>query len=573
VATSQAAPAEPILPRAGWILGPSSDFLLFLGTPLLIVPLIALAQVPWTVPALYVAVASFGSVGHHLPGMMRAYGDRALFERFKLRFVVAPIFLVVTCVAFNLWQQPPLGLVLLAWGLWHLFMQAHGLARIYDGKVGSTDAVTVRLDFLLLGTWFIAIIVLSDLRLPLLLLTLYKCGVPLVASSTIAALRHASLLAIVAVTLVYAAHALRRARGGTPPNFVKLALHASTIGFFWFCNFRVEHVLLAILMFELFHDVQYLAIVWVFNRRRAASPGAGAFTRFLFRRRAYLVLLYVGMVAAYGALSLAGRRSDVDSIDGVIGGLVFASTLLHFYYDGFIWKLRETEVSRTLGVKADEAPGWARSQRRAGGAGHALKWAYFVAPLALLTLGAQSATTTDAQRFSSVAELAPTNGSMQAKLAEVLAREGDLAGAIEAGRRALEHLTPDGPHADLRVRAGQNLVTALMRRSIALVEQGDPEAAAPLAQEAVALDPAVPSKVRATAKSAHARANLAVAGTHYTLATSIDPLDLESWVGLAQVRAAEGRLAEARRCAERAAALAPDAPAVVALRKTLARSR
>jgi hypothetical protein len=40
-------------------------------------------------------------MGHHLPGMIRAYGDRALFERFKWRFILAPLFLLAVCVAFS----------------------------------------------------------------------------------------------------------------------------------------------------------------------------------------------------------------------------------------------------------------------------------------------------------------------------------------------------------------------------------------------------------------------------------------------------------------------------------------
>ena len=36
------------------------------------------------------AVAAFASIGHHLPGFLRAYGDRELFRRFRWRFLLAP---------------------------------------------------------------------------------------------------------------------------------------------------------------------------------------------------------------------------------------------------------------------------------------------------------------------------------------------------------------------------------------------------------------------------------------------------------------------------------------------------
>ncbi len=48
----------------------------------------ALAQTRWSAQDIYLFVAAFGAMGHHLPGMIRAYGDRSLFERFKWRFIL-----------------------------------------------------------------------------------------------------------------------------------------------------------------------------------------------------------------------------------------------------------------------------------------------------------------------------------------------------------------------------------------------------------------------------------------------------------------------------------------------------
>ena len=44
-------------------------------------------------------------------------------------------------------------------------------------------------------------------------------------------------------------------------------------------------MLVGIALFEVFHDVQYLTIVWIFNVNRVdRNPGVGSFARFLFRR-------------------------------------------------------------------------------------------------------------------------------------------------------------------------------------------------------------------------------------------------------------------------------------------------
>src|SRR5262245_54971202 len=63
---------------SSWILDPWRDFILIVGPPFLIVPALWIAQSRFRADQIYLMVASFGAVGHHLPGMMRAYGDRFL---------------------------------------------------------------------------------------------------------------------------------------------------------------------------------------------------------------------------------------------------------------------------------------------------------------------------------------------------------------------------------------------------------------------------------------------------------------------------------------------------------------
>ncbi len=559
------------LPAFGWIMGPWQDFLLFIGTPLIVVPLILLAQQAWSVTTLFVAVASFGAMGHHLPGMMRAYGDRALFARFKVRFIVAPLLLLAVCIGFKAWNSSPLQLAIFGWGLWHAFMQAHGIARIYDAKAGSVDPMTIRLDFLLLGCWFLGVVLLSPLRLPQLMGFLYDCGFPFVAPAVIEALQGAAATAMLGVTAVYVVHALRRTRAGTPPSALKLVLHVTTIAFWAFCNLVVSNVLLAILLFEIFHDVQYLAIVWTFNRRRVGSdPAVGAFTRFLFRQRGYLVVLYVGLVAGYGSLSYLGDTSATYGFGELMGGVVAASTLLHFYYDGFIWKLREADVSRTLGVRADALAG--PIGRARPGLRHALRWTLFAAPLLLVaaSLHFWRSPIPELERYTSLAAISPEDGTIQGTLAELRGRDGDFVGAIEAGRRALDAMGSDAADRSVVETVRKNLVAALTLHSLLLIGQGSSQEAVALLREATQLDARVPAEVRAVARKAESRGQLADAASHYAVATQVDPGDALAWVGLARVRFAQGRIPEARASADRALALAPDHPSVAELQRALA---
>src|SRR4051794_40710434 len=92
--TGSSASAKP----SPWILDRWRDLLLFVGTPVLLIPIFSVAQVRWSAQDIFLFVGAFGAMGHHLPGMIRAYGDRALFARFRVRFIVAPVALLAICI-------------------------------------------------------------------------------------------------------------------------------------------------------------------------------------------------------------------------------------------------------------------------------------------------------------------------------------------------------------------------------------------------------------------------------------------------------------------------------------------
>ena len=76
-----------------WILDSWRDLILYVCTPVLLVPIFVGAQGLWAAEDIYLFVAAFGAMGHHLPGMIRAYGDRALFQRFRWRFYLGKVFM------------------------------------------------------------------------------------------------------------------------------------------------------------------------------------------------------------------------------------------------------------------------------------------------------------------------------------------------------------------------------------------------------------------------------------------------------------------------------------------------
>src|SRR5216117_3765610 len=201
----QTVPAAPAPAAAGrkpnlWILDSWRDLVLYVCTPLLLVPIFIGAQGLWAAEDIYLFVAAFGAMGHHLPGMIRAYGDRALFERFKSRFILAPLFLLAVCVAFFWWDLKGILLVVFFWGVWHGLMQTYGFCRIYDAKTGTFDALTRRLDFATCVIWFATAVALSPLRMGDTLDTYYMCGGPFIPASIIHFGQQLILLAAIAVS-------------------------------------------------------------------------------------------------------------------------------------------------------------------------------------------------------------------------------------------------------------------------------------------------------------------------------------------------------------------------------------
>jgi tetratricopeptide (TPR) repeat protein len=455
----QTVPAIPTtVPKKNpWILSSWRDLILYVGTPLLLVPMFALAQARWSAQDIYVFVAAFGAMGHHLPGMIRAYGDRALFERFRWRFIFAPIFLVGTCTAFYWWDLKGIILVVFFWGVWHGMMQTYGFCRIYDAKMGSFAALSRRLDFATCAIWFAAGVLLSSNRMADTLEAYYSSGGPFIPPMGLHLVQQIVLVAAVAVSVLFLVNFAWMWARGKRSNPVKVALLGTSIGFWWYCNNSVSNILAGIALFEVFHDTQYLSLVWIYNRNRVEKDSSiGGFMRFVFRRSGSLMGLYIGLVFAYGSLGYFNSRLEIETIKRVLTGIVAASGLLHFYYDGFIWKVREKSTRESLGLSGGAAttssnqflPSWLL---------HGLKWvAIFVVPLTLLCMGQIRGRAPEDQRGAWLVADLPFGGLQHLKYGMALQASGRADDAIREYNVALGF---DPSNAKTHFNLGSILIT------------------------------------------------------------------------------------------------------------------
>jgi tetratricopeptide (TPR) repeat protein len=456
IPSAQTMPAGPAPTAASrrpnlWILDSWRDLVLYVCTPLLLVPIFIGAQGLWAAEDIYLFVAAFGAMGHHLPGMIRAYGDRALFQRFRWRFICAPIFLVVVCAAFSVWDLKGIVLVAFIWGVWHGMMQTYGFCRIYDAKVGSFAEVTRRLDFALCGIWFATAVLLSPQRMTDTLETYYSAGGPFIPPAVLRVGQHGLFALALLISAVFLANFIWMWSSGKRPSPVKLVLLVTSISFWWYCNNIVASVLVGVALFEVFHDVQYLSLVWIYNRKRVESDKSiGGFMRFVFRRSGALVGVYIGLVLAYGGLSLSKSYVGIDVVKNILTGVVTASALLHFYYDGFIWKVREKSTRQSLGIAGGTAdvslggflPGWAW---------HGAKWvAIFVIPLGLLWFAELRSDRGKLERLASIAADLPTSARAHVNYGTELQEAGRSDEAAKEFSEAIR-LNPDSAKAHVNL--------------------------------------------------------------------------------------------------------------------------
>ena len=414
--------ALPRETRQAWILSPAQDALLVVAAPLLVLAAAVaafafLGAVDATAYILLLHVVL--TVAHHLPTFIRVYGDVDLFRRFKWTFVLAPLiplcFTSAALVYLNTHDYPVenvlyLWVLLALWDPWHFLMQHYGFTRIYDRHNAAPKKLAARMDLVLSATWFAFIMLASGEWLAGILEDLFlTADLPLAVVLPPAAIRAvtmAMLAAATAATLAYGIYLVWCRQQGYFVSYVKLALFVTMFGVMFIAytpnawilswapgwTFAVGFAVIGVV-----HMTQYLAIVWRYNRSLAAQPQrarAGMF-RALHGRGGWLVGgAYVALCIAYGGVLTTQHENRL--LMSVLLALGFTSTLLHYYFDGFIWKLRHRQNRENLGgvndaaAAADNAASswWNVARSRSPLRVLVRQAVYFGVPLTTLSVGA-----------------------------------------------------------------------------------------------------------------------------------------------------------------------------------------
>jgi hypothetical protein len=333
----------PIVPRAQLIGSPAFDAVFVIGSPLVGLALV-LGAAQWIAPArVEEYVLSFLAVGHHVPTFLRAYGDPDERARSRARLTWVPAGLVLLLVALNAVDSRLLALTFV-WDQYHFVRQHYGFMRIYDAKARAIDPLDARLDLWLCFSWFIWIVSESDLYSYVYASHLVDAGM-LPPAWLGTGIRNAALAIALAVTLRYALRLRERRRLGLPIAWLKLALTATTYGVWYVAYVAIADFTLSYAISSCFHCLQYDAFAWHYNRAKAGALAGREGSR-VFRavHAPGRLWIYVACIASYGVLSwalLAAAPTAVLLVNRCTG-------LLHYYYDSFIWRVRQPEFRRHL---------------------------------------------------------------------------------------------------------------------------------------------------------------------------------------------------------------------------------
>lgn len=279
---------------------------------------------------------------HLVAVAFRSHANPRVLPRHRFRFLVLPL-LVFGAMMTSLWAACIATVLVTFWDAYHSALQTFGLARIYDRNAGNDPAAGRWLDFGLNLILYLGPIVAGAAMLAHFQSFETFEQVGSAALSTVPARmqeRHGAIArAVLAGGVVglglYVLGYARLARRGHKLCVPKVFLLATTgLVSIWAWGYNPWGQ--AFFIMNLFHAVQYLALVWWSEGRRLTSALGMHRSR---PRRAAFALAFFGGVLAYGFWA-----EIVPDDDRLRWSVVQTVALMHFYYDGFIWSVRKEDV-------------------------------------------------------------------------------------------------------------------------------------------------------------------------------------------------------------------------------------
>jgi hypothetical protein len=285
------------------------------------------------------------SQAHAVAVFFRSHANRSIFVRHRFAFVAVPILLFAGLMTSD-WVMVAAMVLAPFWAVYHLGMQSFGLARMYDVRWGNSAQTGRTLDYILQQFFNLAPFLAGWSLLPhlqsLRLFDRVHWHAPalwLDAHRNIEGALTGVLLVAGPLFLAYYVYSYRRfMQQGyrlSPQKIVLLGTTGVVSVTAWGFLTSWE----AVFVMNVFHSVQYFALVWWAERANLARITRLGRVPF---GTPVLLFAFAAITLSLGTyLQTYGRDYNVLRWAASLALLI---SLMHYWYDGFVWSVRRHEV-------------------------------------------------------------------------------------------------------------------------------------------------------------------------------------------------------------------------------------
>jgi hypothetical protein len=290
------------------------------------------------------------------------YGDAETFRQRERAYSLIPAALFVALALILRFQgdldvelagqrvRPWMAVLIITgtWNMWHTIMQRHGINRIYAGKAGGglQTAEHSRRDLYLLWSLVAVTAVVTTMFRPS---TFAGIGNARRLLRTLDPLLHgvvgwSVLIAVLGVAWLRHERAATLRFGDRVPRLGFMLSTVALLGVF-----VVHGPVVGYLCFGVAHAIEYVFFFHVFGRRKFAGRDPsrrGLVGGMLARPLLWGPVFALALTGLFFAL-VDHRKSEPYLV------YYTATSLLHFLYDGWIWKVRKPEVAQPLGLATE----------------------------------------------------------------------------------------------------------------------------------------------------------------------------------------------------------------------------
>jgi hypothetical protein len=340
--------------HGGFIAGRVYDGVCFILAPLVALLFVELAsRSTWAMQpgsmfgvedrplALFLSVWTFA---HLFAVVFRSHANEDIFAQHRFRFVAVPVLLFLAMVVSD-WAMVTGVVLIVFWDVYHTSMQNFGLCRIYDGRLGNPAQTGRLLDVWLNHLIYIGPILAGASLLPTLatLQSFKEVGWKqpthwiAAAAAWQPTVRWIVIVSGAAFVGFYAWWYACRVREGyrfSPQKLALLLSVASVSILAW--GFMTPWK--AFFVANFFHGLQYFAIVWWIEKKNIARvlPVPAV--------RSSALATFLAFAAVLTVVGVAYRVWGDHHVLRWGGALAAVISLMHFWYDGFVWSVRKREV-------------------------------------------------------------------------------------------------------------------------------------------------------------------------------------------------------------------------------------